>query len=686
MSMENEENGNKRRRERYVTCSEETLEEMEKYVDDKFDDKSKDMENRRSKRSQHLNSQSKGRGRPTIKTNKKQLLRQCYENQNKLYGFVQRVLPRCTPSKAKNHDITQFKDCNIEGADDEDKSPPAKTKKYGNRETDKDNSENENEANGVEGVEDEVLVDENNDKEVEDEENVAKEVEVFEDENFIDDDGDNIIERYASRKKCIDCEKIYQDKENDNGTRKCRICKCSEHGCLKGIRSVTSKGDMWMCRECLQLTNIVERVHPDLFENLRKTLMKKATKRKKTKNQQNKSLGCKVSGNMQYKKTMCPGKETEIVHNKKSVSSSTTLSLLDIVFFDEDVLSLNEGKWISDSIIAFWFKYLSEIVYKENQNILFIPPSVTQVLKAGFTDDFDMIWWPLNICQKKYIVMAVNDNKVNKSGGQHWSLLVYTAKENLWYHYDSLKNFNLEEARFLVGRLQEYIRPGATPRFTAASCTQQDNNYDCGAYTMIYAQKIAGILTREDHSLMAINPLAVVKEDTKRLRDKVRGWITSRTTDPKTMKKKLTFNSGSTNVILPRDFNGFEDDTLVDNHKSSLVQPPLPSKGLDTYNQFNGANINHPTATKLDLMNVKKYPNINKDKICPFLTRGKCRYGAKGENDLGQCNRYHPNQCREYNLNGTTENGCKKGNECMNWHATYICRLSANSNMCNRVN
>ncbi|CAL4248561.1 unnamed protein product [Meganyctiphanes norvegica] len=239
MSMENEENGNKRRRERYVTCSEETLEEMEKYVDDKFDDKSKDMENRRSKRSQHLNSQSKGRGRPTIKTNKKQLLRKCYENQNKLYGFVQRVLPRCTPSKAKNHDITQFKDCNIEGADDEDKSPPAKTKKYGNRETDKDNSENENEANGVE---DEVLVDKNNDKEVEDEENVAKEVEVFEDEIFIDDDGDNIIEGYASRKKCIDCEKIYQDKENDNENRKCRICKCSEHGCLKGIRSVTSKG------------------------------------------------------------------------------------------------------------------------------------------------------------------------------------------------------------------------------------------------------------------------------------------------------------------------------------------------------------------------------------------------------------------------------------------------------------
>ena len=51
--MENEENGNKRRRERYVTCSEETLEEMEKYVDDKFDDKPKDMGDNGSKRSQH---------------------------------------------------------------------------------------------------------------------------------------------------------------------------------------------------------------------------------------------------------------------------------------------------------------------------------------------------------------------------------------------------------------------------------------------------------------------------------------------------------------------------------------------------------------------------------------------------------------------------------------------------------
>ena len=85
-----------------------------------------------------------------------------------------------------------------------------------------------------------------------------------------------------------------------------------------------------------------------------------------------------------------------------------------------------------------------------------------------------------------------------------------------------------------------------------------------------------------------------------------------------------------------------------------------------------------------NLKDVKKFPNLNKDKICTFLTKGKCRFGAKGENHLGKCDKYHPNQCRAYNLNGLTDNGCKKGSKCNEWHATYICRSSANSKICTR--
>ncbi|CAL4063330.1 unnamed protein product, partial [Meganyctiphanes norvegica] len=117
-------------------------------------------------------------------------------------------------------------------------------------------------------------------------------------------------------KKCIDCEKIYCDYKNDKTKRKCRICKCSEHGSLKEVHYATSKGDTWLCEECLQLTNIVERKHPNLFENLRKTLIRKYTKIKKTKSNQNKTLVSKETGDKQNKKT---------------------ISFLDIVFKDEDV-------------------------------------------------------------------------------------------------------------------------------------------------------------------------------------------------------------------------------------------------------------------------------------------------------------------------------------------------------------
>ena len=86
-----------------------------------------------------------------------------------------------------------------------------------------------------------------------------------------------------------------------------------------------------------------------------------------------------------------------------------------------------------------------------------------------------------------------------------------------------------------------------------------------------------------------------------------------------------------------------------------------------------------------NLKDPKKFPNLNKNKICHFLIKGKCRYGANGENQLGKCKRYHPEQCRLFNLNGTMEKGCKNGDNCENWHPTYFCHLSINSKKCSRV-
>ena len=146
---------------------------------------------------------------------------------------------------------------------------------------------------------------------------------------LVDDNDVHNIEEYAPNKKCLDCDKSYCDYKNKEVKKKCRICKCNEHGCQQRVYNVTSKGDTWLCGDCMKLTNLVERKHPNLFENLRKTLMRKNTQSKKTKSNHNKTS---------------VNKDIEVIENKESVCSRAPISLFDIVFQDEDLQSLNEGE------------------------------------------------------------------------------------------------------------------------------------------------------------------------------------------------------------------------------------------------------------------------------------------------------------------------------------------------------
>ena len=644
-------------RERFYTCDEETLEDFIGFIDT-FDNMPMNTKENETKSSKSLQCKRK---RPTTKTSKKELLLKCYENQRKT---------RCKKA---------------------DKSPPPKVVKYGVSGTDKGESESgdgdgdeENEDEDEENNDEEVIViekvevdeiiklDENNviekhegniKKHVIGKEHVGKPDVMAEDEMTV-----NLEERHSTEKKCIDCHKLYRDNKDDKVKRKCRICKCNEHGCLMLLNNIISKGDTWLCGECLQLTKMVESKHPDLYENLRKALVKQDKKGKIARSDQNKTLVNKMrtasNSRGREKEEKREGAE-EKLQKKNILNPRVPLSYRDnvVAFNGEDLRSLNDGEWISDAIIAFWFRYLEEVVYQNNQNILFISPSVTQVLKQGLTDVFSTTANSLNIGQKEYVLMAVNNNKLDKAGGYHWSLVVYKVKDDVWLHYDSMDPVNLKEAKSLVSRMQEYIEPGSTPMLFTMGSTQQKNNCDCGAYTMINAGKVALMLTRE----LGISQFRVEKEDIANLRNKVCELLTS----PEQQKIK--------DVSAPSNFDGVKDNILIDSQNSMFKKPLQP-------NPQPRNTTNKSTTTNLGLADVKKYPNINRDKICPFLTRGTCRYGAKGENNLGKCQKYHPNQCKEYNLNGTTEKGCKKGKECSDWHATYICLLSANSNMCTRIN
>ena len=186
--------------------------------------------------------------------------------------------------------------------------------------------------------------------------------------------------------------------------------------------------------------------------------------------------------------------------------------------------------------------------------------------------------------------------------------------------------------------------------------------------------------------------------------------IINQSTQSNNLTHSLT-NSNMQSESQIINFPGFLDETFAvpisnSNSNSNQITNPPPLTPLILVNNNNSTStpnqqpiidpphppiinpdilLNNNAAIPPNFKDEKKFPNINRDKLCSFLTKGKCRYGAKGENLLGKCEKYHPNQCRAYNLNGSTENGCKNGNKCSEWHATYICRSSANSRICNRV-
>ncbi|CAL4060256.1 unnamed protein product [Meganyctiphanes norvegica] len=87
--------------------------------------------------------------------------------------------------------------------------------------------------------------------------------------------------------------------------------------------------------------------------------------------------------------------------------------------------------------------------------------------------------------------MPVNDNNSASVGVNHWSLLIFSRHDDTWYHVDSNHGSNRKHARHLASKVNMYLNGNKQPNLTEIKFCQQNNSYDCGAYTMLYAQMAA---------------------------------------------------------------------------------------------------------------------------------------------------------------------------------------------------
>ncbi|XP_068597943.1 sentrin-specific protease 8 [Brachionichthys hirsutus] len=168
------------------------------------------------------------------------------------------------------------------------------------------------------------------------------------------------------------------------------------------------------------------------------------------------------------------------------------LSYQDSLLRCSDVSLLEGPYWLNDQVIGFAFEYFAAGRFRVlGTSIIFICPQVTQFIKcSSCPDELGVFLEPLDLASRRWIVLAVNDNSSQTSGGSHWSLLVYHQKTNRFAHYDSQCGVNSLHARRIATKLGPFLGAERMALFVEEPCPSQQNGYDCGMYVICIAEAL----------------------------------------------------------------------------------------------------------------------------------------------------------------------------------------------------
>ena len=152
---------------------------------------------------------------------------------------------------------------------------------------------------------------------------------------------------------------------------------------------------------------------------------------------------------------------------------------------------MGEGKWVTDTIIAHNFNIIQQGINKTKYNVIFVDPSVVQILKKSDKNTVKDTIENFKMDEKEYIFLPVNNhNKLGEEGGSHWSLLVYSKEYRGFFHHDPIDRANYKHAAELMCNITA-VNDKFCTRLTDICSPKQYNGYDCGLYIIMYARKMA---------------------------------------------------------------------------------------------------------------------------------------------------------------------------------------------------
>ena len=492
----------------------------------------------------------------------------------------------------------------------------------------------------------------------------------------------NYNRKYKKAKKCKDCEGEDEDK--------CILCGKSEHLCETEVNREEKKGHVWIwiCKECSEIMG-----DEGVMEEMKEVVKREKERKRNIKageakekidycglcedviNKRQVSVECtqckewihlKCSRFESYKEArenkdsyICancekgneaPEKSKNDYHPKcqdgdsieESKSNENIFENKGFDIEERDVETLMEGKWLNDKVLSFAFEDMQQKHGSKDKKMIFVNPIITQLIKVSTDEkDINKAIDDIGLRKADWVFLPVNDNHTDKEGGSHWSLLVYSRNENTFYHFDPIFGMNDGSITMLIKKLID--NGNKIPEVKYVICPRQSNGYDCGPYTLMFAEKVAENIEAGIELTKIRNCDAT--EYRMKLQKKIEGKI-----KPSENKSKENKNKESDEKK--------EEEKKVPNRKEE------------------------------DKKELKKQ---DRKKECWYYTNKECKFGDR-------CKDEHREQCRETIENGYCfDNNCRLGHpiicrdiyetgRCKRLYAGIVCRYFHPINLRNRNN
>eukprot|EP00013_Stygamoeba_regulata_P015481 CAMPEP_0177669562 /NCGR_PEP_ID=MMETSP0447-20121125/23527_1 /TAXON_ID=0 /ORGANISM="Stygamoeba regulata, Strain BSH-02190019" /LENGTH=210 /DNA_ID=CAMNT_0019176477 /DNA_START=186 /DNA_END=815 /DNA_ORIENTATION=+ len=166
-------------------------------------------------------------------------------------------------------------------------------------------------------------------------------------------------------------------------------------------------------------------------------------------------------------------------------------SYYDSTLYPADVDLLSGPAWLNDNVINFYFEYLTHDVFARYTPVAaFLGPSVAFMLAFCDENDAKELLEPLNLSDKEFVFLPLNDNaSCTAAGGTHWTLLMFVRSLQTFFFCNSQAG-GQQPQRDRVACTLSHTLSILDHQTISLRVPQQLNSYDCGVYVCAFTKLI----------------------------------------------------------------------------------------------------------------------------------------------------------------------------------------------------